>query len=140
MAMKPITLQLPEKIYELYRQKAEQAQRSVEDEVLEVVSASAPPDGMSPELAQEIEALKSLSDKLLWKVAAQSHLTVRESQKLARLNAKQQREGSSSLLPEEAQIQKELLYQYERRMLIRAQAILLLQQRGHDISKLLKVS
>ncbi len=97
-------------------------------------------EGISPELAQELEALKLLGDKALWKVAAQSHLTAKESQKLAQFHSKQQREGPESLSQEDLQTKDKLLYQYDRRMLIRAQALLLLKQRGLDISKLLKVS
>ena len=141
MATKPITLHLPEKLYELYRQRAEQTHRSVEDEVLEAVSAAAPTEEeLSAELAKEIEGLKLLSDKALWKTASQSHLTTREAQKLAQLNRKQQSHPLAELSSEEAQIKQELLYQYERRLLIRSHALLLLKERGLDISNLLKVS
>lgn len=140
MDTKTVTLQIPEPLYERYKQWAEQSNRSIEEEVLEVVSASAPPEGISPDLAKELEALKLLGDKALWNVAAKSHLTARESQKVAQLNSKQQREGADSLSPEEVQTKNELLYQYERRMLIRARALLLLKQRGLDIANLLKVS
>ncbi len=140
MDTKPLTLQIPESLYKRYKQWAEQTNRSIEEEVMEVVLASAPPEGISPDLAKELEALKLLGDKALWKVAAKSHLTAGERQKLAQLNSKQQREGSDSLSPEELQTKNELLYQYECRMLIRANAMLLLKQRGLDISNLLKVS
>lgn len=97
-------------------------------------------EDISPGLTQEMEELKLLGDKALWKVASQSHLTAKERQKLAQLNSKQQREGPESLAEEEVKLKDELLYEYERRMLIRAQALVLLKQRGLDISKLLKAS
>lgn len=142
MATKLITLHLPEKLYELYRQRAEQTHHSVEDEVLEAVLAAAPieEDDLTAGLAKEIEGLKLLSDKALWKTAAQSHLTTAEAKKLAQLNRKQQSTLSAELSAEETQIKQELLSQYERRLLIRSHALLLLKERGLDISKLLKVS
>jgi hypothetical protein len=139
MATKSVTLHLPEKLYELYRQKAERTHRSVKDEVLEAISA-APAEELSAELAEEIENLKLLSDKALWKTAAQSHLTTAEAKKLAQLNRKQQSTPSAELSAEETQIKQELLSQYERRLLIRSHALLLLEERGLDIAKLLKVS
>ena len=138
MTTKPITLQLPENLYEVYRQRAEVAHRSVEDEVLHTVAASAPPEGISPELAKEVEELKSFSDKALWKTA-RSRLSAKEAGKVRELNYKQQREGTDSLTPVERQTLDELLYQYGRRLLIRSQSMLLLKERGYDINKLLKV-
>jgi hypothetical protein len=140
MATKPVTLHLPENLYELYRQKAEQAQRSVEDELLEAVSTAAPADELNAGLAKEIENLKLLNDKALWKTAAQSHLTSAQAKKLAQLNRKQQQLPSAQLSAEEAQLKQELLDQYEHHLLIRSQALLLLKERGFDISSLLKVS
>ena len=140
MATKSITLQLPENLYELYRQRAEQAHRSEEDEVLEVVLAAAPTNDLPVELSKELEGLKLLGDKALWKTAAQSHLTSGEAKTLAQLNRKRQSNPSAPLTAKEAQIQREPLYQYERRLLIRSCALFLLKERGLDISRLLKVS
>ena len=106
--------------------------------MLQAVAASAPPEGISPELAKEVEALKSLSDKALWKTA-RSRLSAKEAGKARQLNYKQQKEGANSLSHSERQILDELLYQYDRRLLIRSHSILLLKERGFDISKLLKV-
>lgn len=140
MATKSVTLHLPEKLYELYRQRAERTDRSVKDEVLEAVSAAAPADELPAELFKEIEGLKLLNNKALWKTAAQNHLTTTEAKKLAQLNRKQQSTLSAELSAEETQIKQELLSQYERRLLIRSHALRLLKERSLDISKLLKVS
>jgi uncharacterized protein YnzC (UPF0291/DUF896 family) len=55
-----------------------------------------------------------------------------------KINYKQQKEGRASLTPTEIAEQKELLYQYDRYMLLRAQAAVLLKNRGYDISILVK--
>jgi Spy/CpxP family protein refolding chaperone len=55
-------------------------------------------------------------------------------------NHKQQKYGQTSLTQLERQTLEELGYQYDRSILLRSQAMLLLKERGHDISKVLKAS
>ncbi len=52
--------------------------------------------GLPPELAKELEAINSFSDKALWKTA-RSRLTTKAAQKLRQLNHKQQKYGQPSL-------------------------------------------
>jgi len=76
------------------------------------------------------------SDKALWR-AARSRLSATESSRLENLNYKCQKFGS--LTPNEVQEQNTLIAKYEEAVLIRAKALYLLQQRGHDITTLLKI-
>ncbi len=96
-------------------------------------------DELPLELKQEVAALYSMSDKALWKVA-RNHLSVKDARKLRQLNHKQQKYGSTSLAEVELQRLEELGYHYDRHILLRSQAMLLLKERGHDISPLLKAS
>lgn len=103
-------------------------------DITPVTDADLPPD-----LIEELAAMNSYSDKALWK-AARSHLSAKEAQKLRQLNHKQQKYGRTSLSLQELQILEELGDQYDRSVLLRSQALLLLKERGHDISKILKAS
>lgn len=69
MATKTVTLELPEPLYERYKQLAAQTGRSVEDELLEVILEAAPQEGLPPDLAKETAAMNLFNDKDLWKVA-----------------------------------------------------------------------
>jgi len=66
--------------------------------------------------------------------AARSHFSAEKAAELEVLHLKRQDEG---LTEDEARRAAELTRQYERAMLIRAQAMALLMQRGYDVSGLI---
>jgi hypothetical protein len=80
-----------------------------------------------------IAGLEHLDDEALWQ-AARSCLTAEMARRTEELHHKRQSEG---LTEAEGQTLAELVGQYEQSMLIRAQAAVLLKQRGHDVSKLI---
>jgi hypothetical protein len=128
-----ITLHVPDALYDRLKQRAEQADRSVEDEVLEVVATAIPPDDALPSyLARALAPLTLLDDEALWR-AARSHLPPEAAARLAALHAKRQAEGLSDA---ETRTLARLMRQYERAMVVRAQAAMLLKQRGYDVSEL----
>jgi hypothetical protein len=134
MAVRPITVNLPDSLYEQLRRRAERAQRTVEAELLEVVATAVPASGaLLSELADAIAPLALLDDEALWR-AARSRLPAEAAERMEALHHRQQREG---LTPAEAEDLAALVGQYERAMLVRAQAAALLKQRGHDVSGLL---
>lgn len=129
-----ITLHLPETLYERFRQRAEWTHRSLETELLDAVASAASSEGeLSPELMGTVEALNGLADEELWRLA-RAAMSPEASQELEALHSKQRNGGLS---PAEEAIRVRLLHDYERIMLIRAQAAKLLTDRGHDISGLL---
>lgn len=130
-----VTLHLPETLYERFRQRAEWTRRSLETELLEVVaSAAAPTEAeLSPELIQAVDALEGLQDVELWQLA-RTTMSREASQELEALHFKQRDEGLSEA---EDIARAKLIQEYEKTMLIRAQAARLLKDRGHDISVLL---
>lgn len=135
MTTRAVTIQLPDDLYDRIRQRAEQTGRSIESEVVGLVASALPgDDGLPPELTSELASLALLDDQSLWR-AARSHLSADAANELESLNLKQQREG---LTEAESQTQKALLHQYDRAMLIRAQAAVLLKERGHDIDVLIR--
>jgi hypothetical protein len=90
-------------------------------------------DAVPADLAEAIAPLSLLDDESLWR-AARSALAPEKVALLEELHDKRRREG---LTEAEAQTVAGLLKEYERAMLMRAEAAAILKQRGHDISQLL---
>ena len=133
MAHQTVTLKISDNLYRRLQRRAEQAHRSVEDEVLELVASALPlDDGLQADLESALSSLGVLDDAALWN-AARMQMPPAMATELEDLKRKRQREGLSSSETERA---AHLLRLYERTMLIRAQAAVLLKQRGHDISEL----
>lgn len=134
MTTQTVTLNLPEPLYQRLRERAMEMQRSVEDEALEALVAAVPVATDLPlDLTEAISPLTVLDDAALWQ-AARSRFPPEAAQQLEDLHLKRQREG---LTEDETQVATALVRQYERSMLVRAQAAALLKQRGHDVSSLL---
>ena len=134
MTVHPITLNVPDSLYRRLKQRARETERSVEDELLDVLVTAVPLDQeLSPDLTKAILALSSLDDNALWEIA-RSRLSPDIAAELETLNWKQQAE---KLSPEEQSRQEELAHQYEKTMLLRARAAALLKERGYDISELM---
>jgi plasmid stability protein len=134
MTVHSVTLHLPESLYRRFRQRAEWTHRSLETELLDAVASAAPvEEELSPEILTALEALETLGDEELWRLARQA-MSSEASQELEALHLKQRDEGLS---PEEDATRAKLILEYERAMLTRAQAARLLKDRGHDISPLL---
>jgi hypothetical protein len=129
-----ITLHLPETLYKRFRQRAEWSHRSLETEILDAVASGASVEAeLSPELIETVEAIETLGDDELWCLARKT-MSPEASQELESLHFKQRSKGLS---PVEDTTRAKLIQEYERSMLIRAQAARLLKERGHDVSGLL---
>ena len=134
MAVHPVTLDLPSTLYSRVKQRAEQAERSVEDELLDLLAGAIPASGESPDdLAEALAPLAMLDDAALWH-AARSHLSAAAAARLEALHRKRQSEGLSDA---ESRTLTGLVRQYERAMLVRARAAALLKERGHNVAPLL---
>jgi plasmid stability protein len=133
--MQTLTLNIPESLYHQLRHRAERSNRTVEDETVELLAAAVPAaDELPADLTEALSPLSVLDDQALWR-AARSRLGSEAATQLEELHRKQQREGLSEA---EAQLLPGLVRQYERAMLVRAQAAALLRQRGHDVSGLVQ--
>jgi proline dehydrogenase len=134
MSTNTLTLNVPSPLYDQLKQLAAQTQRSVEEETLEAL-ATAVPQGtsLSAELQDAMVSLVEQDDQTLLE-AARNHLADDVSSELQSLHHKRQREGLSRV---EVTRLADLVGQYERHMLVRAQAAALLKARGRDVSGLL---
>ncbi len=134
MPNQAVTLHLPEPIYRQLSQRAAQTHRTIEAETLALLATALPePDELPAGLTETLDAMAVLDESALW-TAARSRMDPAAADTLQKLNLKRQREG---LTDGESQEAASLLREYERVMLIRAQAAALLKQRGHDVSSLL---
>jgi plasmid stability protein len=137
MAVHSLTLNLPGSLYDRLIRRAERTHRPVEVEVLEAVAVGISEDEDLPaDLAQAVSALHLLEDAELWR-AAQSSLPREVATQIEDLHLIRQFEG---LTPNETQVLATLMERYEQTLLVRAQATLLLKQRGHDVSQLVAAS
>jgi hypothetical protein len=131
MTTQEVTLELPEPIYDQIRRAAEKTQRPINDLLLEAVIAAAPSlDTPAGPLRSALAQLAYLNDAALWQ-AARSTMLPAQRERLEALHDKQQREGLST---EEAREEQALLELYRETVLVRAQAAVLLKQRGYDTS------
>jgi hypothetical protein len=133
MPVQTMTVDIPEPIYQGLEQRARQTQRTVEAELLDALATALPVgDELPAELDEAASPLAALDDQALWQ-PARSRLASEAAAQLEALHLKRQRQG---LTETEAQTLSNLVRQYERVMLVRARAAVLLHQRGHDISEL----
>ncbi len=131
MTVQSITLNVPETLYEQIRRVAQHNRRSVDDIMLEAITAAAPvmETSASP-LYSSLAQMAYLNDAALWQ-AARASMSVDQRERLAFLHDKQQHEG---LMDEERVEEQALLQLYRETILVRAQAAAILKQRRYDVS------
>jgi plasmid stability protein len=136
MTVQTLTLNVPEPLYQCLRYRAEQGNRTVEDETLDVLATTLPlHDRLSQDLEDAVASLRLLDDEALWR-AARSRLAEEASNLIEELHRKRQRQGLTDV---EAQTLSSLVRQYERAMLVRARAAAILKERGRDVTSLLSL-
>lgn len=136
MTTESITVRVPHPLYSRLEERAKQTHRSVEEELVEalaeaVTRADAP---LSSGVEDVLASLDAMPDDGLWQLARASRLSPAAAAHLEELNQKRQREG---LTADEQRMVEALVQQYERAMLVRAEAMARLKERGQDIAPLL---
>ena len=134
MNSQQVTITLPETIYERVKRRSQQMQRSVADELAAVVAASLPEqESLPPDIEQELSELDLFTNEELWR-AARMTAPADKSERMQVLVEKQQLEGLTDSEKQEAAV---LSHFFNRVMLVRAKAAVLLKERGHDVDQLL---
>ena len=128
--MQTITVQLSDNLYQRIRRRARERNRSIEDEVVEVVEQAITIE--TPGAAELLEQLPHLADDDLWR-AARMHVANDRAERMQWLVWKQQSEGLTAVEEDEAQ---QLQQNAQQVMLIRAEAAALLAERGFDVDSL----
>lgn len=132
MAAYKLSLDVPEPVYEQLRQRAANAERSIEEEALFAL-AEAAPDDLSPDLEALLASFKLMDDDQLWQFA-HNRVPAEAARRLAELIERQQRCGLGAKERREAE---ELADLHDRVLLVRAEAAAQLKRRGFDVTSLL---
>ena len=129
--MRPVTVDLPDSLVQELETKARRERRSISEMVRDLVLQSWHATPALPENVEaELAAFTNLSDDALW-ILARSTLSKAEQEELARLNHEAKRRD---LTEDEETRRQTLLDAYDRMMVRRAQAALLLKSRGYDLT------
>ena len=133
MTLQTVAVHLPEMLYRQVARRAQQMRRSVEDELVEVVSTAMPTmEALPSDIVDDLEQLTYLTDAEMWE-AARTTLPRQNSERMQALVLK--RQGVRLSAVEEREL-KRLTHLADRAMLVRAQAAVLLKERGHNIESL----
>jgi len=133
MTLQTVAVHLPEMLYRQVARRAQQMRRSVEDELVEVVSTAMPTmEALPSDIVDDLEQLTYLTDAEMWE-AARTTLPRQNSERMQALVLK--RQGVRLSAVEEREL-KRLTHLADRAMLVRAQAAVLLKERGHNIENL----
>lgn len=130
--MQTITISLPEKVYRQIKQRSQQNQREIAEEVVSVVTNALPEIESAADWQADLSQLALLADDELWQ-AAQTQATAEENERMQQLLTRQKRIGLTMAEQEELTL---LANFFRRMMLVRAEAAVLLKERGHDIRSL----
>src|SRR5687767_9434730 len=118
MSDQTLTLQIPEPLYRLLQDRAARSNRSIDVEALDVLAiGTILPGDLPSDLAEALSPLPLLSDEELWR-AARNPLPSELAAEMELLHDKRHRVG---LTAAEERTLSQLVRQYERTMLIRAQ-------------------
>jgi hypothetical protein len=134
--MTSVTLNITDNLYQQLRRQAQVNKQSVDELAEQTLSRYLPEmveieDDLPPLLQDELVAMKHLSDAALWSLATGQFGEAEQ----ARLDQLLESQHSRPLTAEEQQQQESLLTAYDELLLRRAHAAVLLQARGHDLSK-----
>jgi len=130
MSHQPVTLELPEALYERVRQIAENSNRSLETVLMDSLALLFGDDIELPP-----EMLKTLSDEQLWAIVHRRFAWPLDT-RLRELTDLGQR---GALSQDEETEMTQLVDAVDRYVLLRSQVLLLLKQRGHDVEHHLKL-
>lgn len=126
-----VTLRVPDPLYEHVQRAAEALKRPLEEVLLEALATALPPlAGLPEEVADDLSTLPFLNDAALFQVVR----STLSAEVHAETDALLARKGRDELAEAEQRRLDDLVRIHEVFALRRAQAALLLQRRGYDLS------
>lgn len=129
--MKTLTVAVSDHLYDSLTAASRRVKRPLNDLVVETISAIAPaPEREAGALRQSLAEMALLNDAALWR-AARTTMTDKQRKRLAALHEMSQESG---LTPAEQAEEDALLRLYRETLLVRAQATVLLANRGYDVA------
>jgi RNA processing factor Prp31 len=132
-ALQTLTVRLPDSIYQRLVDLAHKSDRPLEEETVNLINAALMTDvEIVADISDRLNQLALLTDEELWS-AATSEVSEDDNDLMQILLEKRQRQG---LTPEEFEQVKMLSRHFNHIMMVRAKSVVLLVERGHDISVL----
>ena len=132
MAEPTVSVEVKESVYGKLKRAAELTQRSIDDVLNSTIDAALVADSSLPqELSGELAAMHVMSDAALFS-ALHPIFTSQHDRRLAELSCESQQRDLGRSEKEE---RESLLHLYDKSILLRAQAMAILHQRGHTISR-----
>lgn len=125
------TITVEPTVWQQLEQIAQSSSQPINQLIHEAIVASLPT--LSQELETELANLELLTEEELWR-AARLQAPADKTEQMQLLVEKQQLEGLTENEQQEAQL---LANFFNRIMLVRAKAAVLLQEKGHDVNSLL---
>lgn len=126
-----VTFSIPESIYQQIQFAAEKTHRSINEVITEAVLAVAPiANTTTAKTRGELAHLAYLSDAALWQ-CARSTMIVEQRKRLEELHDEA---DNRALTLTEQNEEKALLALYHDMLMVRAQAAVILKNRGYDVS------
>lgn len=135
MAEKTITLHIPADLYEQVEKAAQASERNVENVLLDSISLFVNYPQTAQQLDTWVAQLGTYTDSQLWSVVYH-RLSETDAFRLHELGDKN---SQGKLIAQEQDELDNLLHLVDRDMLLRSEALLILQQRGHDVEAYLKL-
>ncbi len=136
MAEKIITLSIPEALYERIQIEAEGSHQPFESVMLDRLTMLFNRIDEATDVDKALDALDTFKDYELWAIVNR-RLSVSDEARLHFLASEEKRDDLTSEEQNEFDL---LLAQVNRDMLMRSKALLLLKERGHDITTYVKIS
>lgn len=135
MSLKSVTLEIPDDLYEQVQQVAEASDRSPEAVLLESIDVLFRQPAATVSIDRLLNELPHYADAQLWAVVNRQ-LPWPQALRLRELSGR----GKQGALAETEQTElNSLIDQVDRYMLLRSEALVLLQQRGYEINGYLKL-
>jgi hypothetical protein len=134
MTEKIVTLSIPEALFERIQKEANGAHQPFESVMLDGLKVLFNRIDEATDVDKALDALDTFKDYELWAIVSR-RLSATDTDRLHELGGEEKR----SLLSTEEQNQlDQLLAQVNRDMLLRSKALMLLKERGHDITAYVK--
>lgn len=136
MTTNSVTITVPNRLYQRLARVAEETERDVSDVLLAsaeaMLTVEAANEALPANIVDELTAMQWFSDTALWEA---THPTLSEQQQ-ATLSKLSRQQAERPLNEVEQTQMTQLLAEYDRSVLRRAQALALLSLRGHHLADL----
>ena len=132
MHVQSVTVEVPDQVLARLRDRARRSRRTVEAEVVDLLTDATRTEDDLPADIEAAAAAIGLLDEPALRIAVESRLSRADSDRLAALHLKRQKDG---LTRTEDRERRDLMRRYEKALVVRATAIGELRRRGIEVAE-----